>query len=124
MNMGPTVVLDTGRVEIVVISRHHEPNDLNCFLSLGIDPRKRRFLMLKSRIHYRAGFADIARRDVLECAGTGCAPPTTTCSTSATSAAHLSPRSHQRALTAAVRPASEFVAQRRRRDTLRHRMLN
>ena len=70
MNMGLTVVLDTGRVEIVVISRHHEPNDLNCFLSLGIDPRVRRFLMLKSRIHYRAGFADIAR-DVIECAGTG-----------------------------------------------------
>ena len=70
MNMGPTVVLDTGRVEIVVISRHHEPNDLNCFLSLGIDPRRRRFLMLKSRIHYRAGFSDVAR-DIIECAGTG-----------------------------------------------------
>ena len=70
MNMGPTVVFDTGRVEIVVISRHHEPNDLNCFLSLGIDPRTRRFLMLKSRIHYRAGFADVAR-EVIECAGTG-----------------------------------------------------
>ena len=70
MNMGPTVVLDTGRVEIVVITRHHEPNDLNCFLSLGIDPRARRFLMLKSRIHYRAGFSDIAR-EIIECAGTG-----------------------------------------------------
>ena len=70
MNLGPTVVLDTGRVEIVVISRHHEPNDLNCFLSLGIDPRARRFLLLKSRIHYRAGFSDIAR-EVIECAGTG-----------------------------------------------------
>ena len=70
MNLGPTVVLDTGRVEIVVISRHHEPNDLNCFLSLGIDPRTRRYLMLKSRIHYRAGFSDIAR-DIIECAGTG-----------------------------------------------------
>ena len=70
MNMGPTVVLDTGRVEIVVISRHHEPNDLNCFLSLGIDPRARRFLMLKSRIHYRAGFSDVVR-DIIECAGTG-----------------------------------------------------
>lgn len=70
MNMGPTVVLDTGRVEIVVISRHHEPNDLNCFLSLGIDPQTRRYLMLKSRIHYRAGFSDVAR-DVIECAGTG-----------------------------------------------------
>ncbi len=70
MNLGPTVVLDTGGVEIVVISRHHEPNDLNCFLSLGIDPRTRRFLMLKSRVHYRAGFSDIAR-EVIECAGTG-----------------------------------------------------
>ena len=70
MNLGPTVVLDTGRVEIVIISRHHEPNDLNCFLSLGIDPRARRFLLLKSRIHYRAGFSDIAR-EVIECAGTG-----------------------------------------------------
>ena len=70
MNMGPTVVFDTGRVEIVVISRHHEPNDLNCFLSLGIDPAARRFLMLKSRIHYRAGFGDVAR-EVIECAGTG-----------------------------------------------------
>ena len=70
MNMGPTAVLETGRVEIVVISRHHEPNDLNCFLSLGIDPGARRFLMLKSRIHYRAGFADVAR-EVIECAGTG-----------------------------------------------------
>jgi microcystin degradation protein MlrC len=60
----------TGGVEIVVISRHHEPNDLNCFLSLGIDPTRRRYLMLKSRIHYRAGFSDIAR-DIFECAGTG-----------------------------------------------------
>ncbi len=70
MDMGPTVVLDTGKVEIVVISRHQEPNDLGCFLSLGIDPRTKKYLMLKSRIHYRAGFAPIAA-DVIECAGTG-----------------------------------------------------
>jgi microcystin degradation protein MlrC len=70
MDMGPTVVLDTGKVEIVVISRHQEPNDLGCLLSLGIDPRRKRFLMLKSRIHYRAGFRDVAK-EVIECAGTG-----------------------------------------------------
>ncbi|MCH9670139.1 MAG: M81 family metallopeptidase [Gammaproteobacteria bacterium] len=70
MDMGPTVVLDTGKVEIVVISRHQEPNDLACFLSLGIDPREKSYLMLKSRIHYRAGFAKIAKA-VVECAGTG-----------------------------------------------------
>ena len=70
MDMGPTVVLDTGKVEIVIISRHQEPNDLACFTSLGIDPLDKRYLMLKSRVHFRAGFGPIAR-DVIHCAGTG-----------------------------------------------------
>jgi microcystin degradation protein MlrC len=70
MDMGRTVVLDTGKVEIVVTSRQQEPNDKNCFLSLGIDPAKKRYLMLKSRVHWRAGFGDIMS-EVVECAGTG-----------------------------------------------------
>jgi microcystin degradation protein MlrC len=70
MDMGTTVVLDTGKVEIVVTSRQQEPNDKNAFLSLGIDPRAKRYLMLKSRVHWRAGFGDIMS-DVVECAGTG-----------------------------------------------------
>lgn len=70
MDMGPTVVLDTGSVEIVVVSRHQEPNDLGCFLSLGIDPARKRYLMIKSRIHYRAGFGSLAK-NVIECAGSG-----------------------------------------------------
>jgi microcystin degradation protein MlrC len=70
MDMGPTVVFDTGNVEIVVVSRQQEPNDKNCFLSLGIDPTRKKYLMLKSRVHYRAGFGDIAS-EVIECAGTG-----------------------------------------------------
>jgi microcystin degradation protein MlrC len=70
MDMGPTVVLDTGKVEIVVITRHQEPNDLACFLSLGIDPTRKKYLMLKSRIHYRAAFKPIAKQ-VIECAGVG-----------------------------------------------------
>ena len=70
MDMGPSVVLDTGKVEIVIISRHQEPNDVNCLASLGIDPLAKRFLMLKSRVHYRAGFATMAK-SVIECAGTG-----------------------------------------------------
>jgi microcystin degradation protein MlrC len=70
MDMGPSVVLDTGRVEIALISRHVEPNDINCLLSLGIDPMQKRFVMLKSRIHWRAGLGSLAR-DVVECAGIG-----------------------------------------------------
>ena len=38
MRMGTTVVLSTGNVDIVVISRHIEPFDPGCFTSLGIDP--------------------------------------------------------------------------------------
>lgn len=70
MDMGPTVVFDTGKVEIVIISEHVEPHDLNCFLSLGIDPQRKKYVMLKSRIHWRAGLADLASATV-ECAGVG-----------------------------------------------------
>jgi len=70
MDMGPTAVLDTGKLEIIVISRQQEPNDLECFYSQGIDPTKKRYLMLKSRVHWRAGFGDLARA-IVECAGTG-----------------------------------------------------
>ncbi len=36
MSMGTTAVLDTGDVEIVVTSRHVEPNDPGCLTSVGI----------------------------------------------------------------------------------------
>ena len=64
VSMGPSAVLDTGKVEIVVVSRHHEPWDQGVFTSLGIDPKTKRYLLLKSRIHYRAGFAALARATV------------------------------------------------------------
>jgi microcystin degradation protein MlrC len=70
MDMGPAVVIDTGAVEIVLISHHVEPSDLNCFLSLGIDPMQKRYVMLKSRIHWRAGLGQMAKA-VVECAGHG-----------------------------------------------------
>jgi microcystin degradation protein MlrC len=70
MDMGPTVVLDTGAVEIVLISQHQEPFDINCLLSLGIDPTQKRYVMLKSRIHWRAGLGALAKA-VVECAGVG-----------------------------------------------------
>ncbi|MCH9012589.1 MAG: M81 family metallopeptidase [Proteobacteria bacterium] len=68
--LGRAVVLDTGGVEIVVIENNHEPYDLGCFRSLGIEPTEKRYLLLKSRIHYRAGFAPIARH-IVECDGVG-----------------------------------------------------
>ncbi|MDC0238202.1 M81 family metallopeptidase [Gammaproteobacteria bacterium] len=69
-NMGKTAVLSTGSVDIMVVSRHFEPVDPGCFRCVGIEPTTRRFLLLKSRIHYRVGFRDIAR-EIVECAGLG-----------------------------------------------------
>ena len=70
MDMGQAVVIDTGAAEIAVISRHVEPSDLNCLTALGIDPMQKRYLMLKSRIHWRAGLGRAARA-VIDCAGVG-----------------------------------------------------
>jgi len=70
MHLGRTAVLDTGQVQIVVTERPHEPFDLGVFTHAGIDPRKKRYIMLKSRIHYRAGFKGIASH-IVECAGEG-----------------------------------------------------
>jgi microcystin degradation protein MlrC len=64
VSMGPSAVLDTGKVQIVVVSRHHEPWDQGVFTSLGIDPKTKRYLLLKSRIHYRAGFAPLAKATI------------------------------------------------------------
>jgi microcystin degradation protein MlrC len=69
-DMGPSVVIDTGGVEVALISRHVEPSDLNCFYSLGIDPLQKRYVMLKSRVHWRAGLGAMAKA-VVDCAGIG-----------------------------------------------------
>ena len=69
-NMGRTAVFDTGRVQVVVCSLHTEPYDLGCFRSVGIEPTAKRYVILKSRIHYRAGFRAIAKQE-LACDGVG-----------------------------------------------------
>ncbi len=70
VDMGPTAVLDTGKVKIVVVSLHHEPWDIGVFTSVGIQPCHEKYLLLKSRIHYRAGFASIGKHTLL-CDGEG-----------------------------------------------------
>jgi microcystin degradation protein MlrC len=69
-SLGRSAVLDTGRAEIVVTERHHEPFDLVIFRHFGTEPAAKRFIMLKSRIHYRAGFKPIAAA-IVECQGDG-----------------------------------------------------
>jgi len=70
VSMGRTAVLDTGAVRLVVCERQHEPWDVGCLTSLGIDPAATRYVLLKSRVHWRAGFWPLARH-VVELAGDG-----------------------------------------------------
>jgi microcystin degradation protein MlrC len=70
VDMGPSAVFDTGKVKIVVVSLHHEPWDTGVFTALGIQPQHEKYLLLKSRIHYRAGFAPIGKQTLL-CDGEG-----------------------------------------------------
>lgn len=70
IRMGRTAVLDTGRVQVVVSEGRSEPFDLGVFTHCGIDPRRKRYVLIKSRQHFRAGFEPIARQ-IVECQGLG-----------------------------------------------------
>jgi len=70
VNNGPTVVLEVAGVMLVLMSLYQEPFDLECFHSIGIDPARCRYVVIKSRVHWRAGLGGLAR-EVVECAGVG-----------------------------------------------------
>ena len=65
VDMGRTVVLDTGHVEIVVSEQRHEPFDIGCFTHADIDPGAKDYILIKSRQHFRAGFEAITDRVVM-----------------------------------------------------------
>ena len=54
----------------MVTEKRFEPFDVGLFTSLGIDPGRKKYIMLKSRLHYQAAFDPIAA-DIIECAGQG-----------------------------------------------------
>ncbi len=65
IDLGRTAVLDTGRVQIVVSENRYEPFDIGCFTHAGIDPATKRYVLIKSRQHFRAGFEPLARHIIL-----------------------------------------------------------
>jgi microcystin degradation protein MlrC len=71
-SMGWTTVLRTGGLDLIVCEKLVEPFDLEVFRSVGIDPTEKRIVGLKSRIHYRGAFEQIAG-DIIGCGGIGVA---------------------------------------------------
>jgi microcystin degradation protein MlrC len=59
-DMGPTAVLDIGGNDVIVTSLRLQPTDLQLYKSLGIDPKAKRFLAVKSSVHFRAAHEPIA----------------------------------------------------------------
>jgi microcystin degradation protein MlrC len=70
VNLEGTAVLDTGDLEIIVSGSRSEPYAPQYFTHAGIDPATKRYVVLKSRQHFRAGFEPIARH-VLMAGGRG-----------------------------------------------------
>ncbi|MGI4858631.1 MAG: M81 family metallopeptidase [Janthinobacterium lividum] len=65
-HMGRAAVLDTGTARVLLTERTHEPWDLGVFESVGIDPRRATFLLLKSRMYCRPVFVPLAAA-LVEC---------------------------------------------------------
>jgi microcystin degradation protein MlrC len=59
-DMGPTAVLDIGGNDVIVTSKRLQPTDLQLYQSLGIDPGAKRFIAVKSSVHFRAAHEPIA----------------------------------------------------------------
>lgn len=62
LNMGRTAVLVKDGIEIVVTERRLQPYDTALLRSVGIEPTKKRIIALKSAVHYRSTYQEIADR--------------------------------------------------------------
>ncbi|AMO94402.1 hypothetical protein CFter6_1700 [Collimonas fungivorans] len=61
MQMGKSVLFDIGAAQIVVAEERVEPYDLGVFTSLGLDPARKTYLILKSRMYCRPVFVPISK---------------------------------------------------------------
>ncbi|MGB7192454.1 MAG: M81 family metallopeptidase [Collimonas pratensis] len=61
IDMGKSVLFDIGAAQIVVTEERVEPYDLGVFTSLGLDPARKTYLILKSRMYCRPVFVPISK---------------------------------------------------------------
>ncbi len=63
--MGPTAVVRSGGVNIVLTSVKSMPGDLQQLRSVGIDPASQRIIVVKASVRWRGGFEPIMARGIL-----------------------------------------------------------
>ena len=64
-SLGRTAVVKVGGVEIILTERRVQPIDAEVLRSVGIEPRDRKLIALKSAVHFRADYTPIAH-EILE----------------------------------------------------------
>jgi len=60
-DMGAAAVLDIGGNDVIVTTKRLQPLDLTLYRSLGIEPTDKRFIVVKSSVHFRAAHEPIAK---------------------------------------------------------------
>ena len=63
--MGRTAVITKGGIEVILTEERSQPLDAEVLRSVGIEPRDRKLIALKSAVHYRADYTPIAH-EILE----------------------------------------------------------
>ncbi|MDE0298737.1 MAG: M81 family metallopeptidase [Candidatus Poribacteria bacterium] len=63
--MGRTAVIKIGGVEVILTEERSQPLDAEVLRSVGIEPKDRKLIALKSAVHYRADYTPIAH-EILE----------------------------------------------------------
>jgi microcystin degradation protein MlrC len=67
LSLGCMAVLSTGAMEIMVSEKRGEAIEPGVFSHVGIDPKKKKYTLIKSRQHYRAAYGPIARHMMWIC---------------------------------------------------------
>ena len=65
INIGKTVVIDAGSMQLVISENRVEPFDLGVFTHCGLDPRQANYILVHSRQHFKAGFEPVAKHILL-----------------------------------------------------------
>ena len=95
--LGPMALLRTGSARIVVASRKQQAADAAMFRHVGAEPADSRVLVLKSSVHFRADFGDLASRIVIvEAPGPNVADPARLPFTRLPAGKRLTPRTRAR----------------------------
>lgn len=62
VNLKKSAVVEIGGISVIIAANRTQPYDLEIFYAHGIDPTRRKILLLKSTHHYKAAYGPIARQ--------------------------------------------------------------